>query len=379
MRIALDSTPLYGARTGIGVFCVELLDGLAGAPGVEPVAFAVTLRGHGRLDGFVPPGVHAASRPMAARPLRRMWTRLDWPPIEWWTGPVDVVHGTNYVVPPARRAAEVVTVHDLGPIRFPELGNADTRVYPTLVERAIRRGAWVHALSDFVACEIVEHFGADPERVMPVHLGFNGVGATGPGRDAAAGCALAGADRYVLALGTVEPRKNLPALVRAFDRLAGGDPDVRLVLAGPDGHGAADLARAVEAIGHRDRVVRLGWVTDDDRAALLRGATVFAYPSRYEGFGLPPLEAQSVGTAVVTTDAGALPEVAGDGACYVPASPGGDDRFVETLAEALAAVLQDDDRRRTLVEAGHRNAARFSWEQCVRGMIHLYERAADSR
>jgi alpha-1,3-rhamnosyl/mannosyltransferase len=179
---------------------------------------------------------------------------------------------------------------------------------------------------------------------------------------------MAGAERYVLALGTVEPRKDLPSLLAAFDAAAARLPDVRLVVAGPDGWGQPAFDDALARTVHRDRVVRVGWVEDPVRAALLSGAWAYAYPSLYEGFGFPPLEAMAVGVPVVATTAGALPEVLGDAARLVP--PGDTD----ALAEALVA-LDDDAERAALVERGRRRVGRFSWDACADGLTALYRRA----
>ncbi len=364
MRIAVDVTALYSARTGVGVFTAEVLARLARQADLDVTAYAVTWRGRGRLRSTVPAGIGTARGPMAARPLRRAWGRADHPPIEWWTGPVDVVHGPNFVVPPARRAARLVTVHDLTPLRFPELGTADTARYPALLRRAIATGAHVHTVSRFVAGEVVEHLGADPERV---HTVLNGVSADAvTGGDAARGRALAGAPRYVLFLGTVEPRKDLPVLVRAFDAVARAVPDVRLVVAGPPGWGAGAFDAALAAARHRDRVVCPGWVDERTRSDLLAGASVFAYPSRYEGFGLPPLEAMAAGVPVVTTAAGALPEVVGDAAVLV--SPGDAD----ALAGALAQVLDDGAFAAEMAARGARHWPRYGWDRCTAGLVELY-------
>ncbi len=369
LRVALDATPLLGPRTGVGNFTAALLEHLADRADVAVSGYGVTWRGRRRLAAVLPAGVRACSRPMAARPLRWAWERHDGPPIEWWTGRLDVVHGTNFVVPPTSRGAAVVTVHDLTPLRFPELCDPASLAYPTLVRRALARGAWVHAVSRFVASEVVDLLGADPDRVVAVH---SGVPALRPA-DPADGHRLAGADRYVLALGTVEPRKDLPGLVQAFDTVAAARPELRLVLAGPDGWGSEALAQAVDVARHRDRVVRLGWVGVDQRAALLAGASVLAYPSRYEGFGFPPLEAMAIGVPVVATTAGALPEVVGDAATLVPV---GD---VDALAGALAALLDDPQLRATHVEAGHRRVAGYDWDRTAVAMVELYRRAAGDR
>lgn len=369
IRVALDATALLGPRAGVGVFTAGLLDRLGRRRDLEASAYALSWRGRHDLPGVLPPGVRAVRRPLAAGLLGPVWARVDRPTIEWWTGPLDVVHGLNFVVPPARSAAEVVTVHDLTTLRFPELASTTTRRFPDLVRRAVRRGAWVHTVSDFVADEVRSAFPIDADRVVTVANGVDPLPPAGPTTDAAAGRRRAGSDHYVLALGTVEPRKDLPALVAAFDGVAAGDTDVRLVIAGPDGWGADALAAAVAGARHRDRIVRLGWVADDERAALLRGATVFAYPSRYEGFGLPPLEAMAAGVPVLATTAGALPEVVGKAAELV--EPGDTD----ALVAALAGLLSSADRRDELVAAGRQRVARYSWDACAEGLVDLYQRA----
>jgi len=373
LTVGLDVTSLIGPRTGVGALTGSLVEGLSARSDVAVRAFAVTWRGRGALTHDLPPGVVLASRPMAARPLRSAWMRGDRPAIEGWTGPIDVVHGPNFVVPPARGAARVVTVHDLTAWRYPELVDRHSAAYPDLVARAVAAGAWVHAPSRFVAGELADILDLDPARVVAVANGAPDLGPERTGRDAATGRACAGAERYVLAVGTVEPRKDLPGLVAAFDRVAGEDPDVRLVLAGPDGWGVEALAEAVGQAHHQDRIVRLGWVDDDERAALLRGATVVAYPSVYEGFGLVPLEAMAAGVPVVSTRAGAIPEVVGDAAELVEV---GD---VDALAGALSRLLGDEGRRAELVAAGHLRRARFRWETTVDDIAALYRRAADAR
>lgn len=357
MRLAVDVTSLLDPTTGVTAVLRHHLDGLRQRTGAEVVAFAASWRGRQRLADVVPAGSvdRIVGRPMAAQPLRQLWLRTDHPVIELWTGAVDVVWGPNFVVPPTRRAARLATVHDLTCIRYPELCTPDVLQYPTLLRRAVAGGAHFHVVSRFVGDEVVELLGAPPERVHVVPNGID-LEAVRTG-DAAAGRRLAGGDRYVLSLGTIEPRKDHPLLVRAFDAVAADDDDLRLVLAGADGWGTAALDEALVAspAANAGRVVRLGFVSDAERADLLAGAAALAYPSVYEGFGLPPLEAMAAGTPVVATAAGALPEVLGDAAILVP--PGD----VDALAAALARVIGDDAERAILVERGHRQAASWSW------------------
>jgi glycosyltransferase involved in cell wall biosynthesis len=175
---------------------------------------------------------------------------------------------------------------------------------------------------------------------------------------------------YLLGLGTVEPRKDLPTLVRAFAGLAGELPH-RLVLAGLAGWGQGTLAAAVASSGVADRILLTGYLPEADKAALLTGADVFAYPSRYEGFGLPVLEAMACGTPVVTTTGGSLPEVAGDAALLV--EPGDPD----ALAAALAKLAADPAARSAAAARGRTRAAAFTWDRCAAETTAAYHRALE--
>jgi glycosyltransferase involved in cell wall biosynthesis len=288
---------------------------------------------------------------------------VPWPRVETWTGPVDVVDALNYVAPPSR-APVTVMVHDLTFVRFPELCTADTLRYDGLLRSALARGAVVHTPSNAIAAEVREHYRLAEDRVVAIHSGIPEV----TGGDAARGAQLAGASRYVLALGTIEPRKNLPVLVDAFDRVADDDAEVVLVVAGPDGWDRDRFEAALGCARHADRVRRTGWVGGRDRADLLAGATVFAYPSIYEGFGFPPLEAMSAGVPVLAATAGALPEVLGDAAAFVDPSD------VDGIASALARLLADDDERARLVGLGHEQVGRYSWDRTADELVALYRR-----
>lgn len=246
MRVAVDSTSLLNQPTGVGAFTRALLAGLAEVERVDVLAFALSWRGRGRLASAVPAGIEVSSRPLPARPLRAAWLRSDLPRLDHLIGPHDIVHGTNYVVPPSS-ARQVVSVHDLTPVLFPEMCTDDVLQFPALVRRAIDRGAWVQTESNHVRDEVIEHFAVPAERVRVVPHALEEVIAG----DANRGQRIAGAARYVLALGTVEPRKGLPLLVRAFDALAAEDPDLHLVHAGPSGMAQEAFDGAIASAAHQ--------------------------------------------------------------------------------------------------------------------------------
>ena len=259
-----------------------------------------------------------------------------------------------------------MSVYDLTAVRYPQLCAPASLRYPDLVRRAVQRGAWVHTLAHAIADEIVDLLGVPRERVRVVPSGLD----ASPEGDASVGRAIAGAERYVLALGTVEPRKGLPDLVRAFDRLAATRPDLHLVVVGPDGWGTDAFGAASSMARHGDRIRRLPWVDVAARSDLLAGATVLAVPSVYEGFGYPPLEAMAAGTPVVATAVGSLPEVLGDAAALVPPAD------LDALTDAIAHVVDDPGFAADLAAQGPPHAATFTWEASADGLAELYADAS---
>ena len=372
MRVALDATALLGTRTGIGRFTAEVVHRLP-REGVAVIAYAASLRGASSLPDLLPASVDVVRRPMTARPLREMWRRTGHPIIERWTGPIDVVYGPNFVVPPSR-AAEVVTIHDLTCVHHPEMCTRDTLQLPALIERAVARGAWIHTVSRFVADEVIAQFDVPASRVRAIPNGSPDPVPEPLRLDRASrGRGLIGSDRYLLALGTLEPRKDIPGLIAAFDLVAADDPQVHLVVAGPDGWGADAVSNAIVDSAFRSRIHRLGWVSTADRDALLAGAAAFIYPSVYEGFGLPPLEAMSAGTPVIATEVGALPEVLADAALWV--APGS----AQALAGAITTLLADSARAERLRRAGDARVAHHDWHTTVDALCSLLHEAAESR
>jgi len=373
VRLAVDATSLIGHRTGVGTVTRSYLQRLS-RPGVDVSAFAVSRRGAEPMLDALPDNVSAHRRPMVARPLRMLWQRGPWPPIEWWTGDIDLVWGPNAVVPPAKNAARVVMVHDLTAVHFPEMCTADVRKVPALLRREILDGAWINTPSQAVADDVISTLDVDPTRVRAIHLGGPPLVDTETSEERAIrGRRFAGVDQYLLSLGTLEPRKDIPSLVKAFDVIAPLRPDLHLLIAGPDGWGAEAVTEVITASPNRGRIRRTGWLSDDQRDDLLAGARTFVYPSLLEGFGIPPLEAMAAGVPVVATRTGSLPEILGDAAQW--AEPGD----VDTLVTAIEATLDDPNVIDSLIHAGFERLTHFSWDRSTDELVALFELACATR
>jgi glycosyltransferase involved in cell wall biosynthesis len=282
------------------------------------------------------------------------------------------VHATNFIVPPTRRPS-VVTVHDCSFEHHPETVDPVVRRFGPLLRRAVARGVTVHVTTEYVAGEVEDIYGPglrDAGRVEVVPFGVPALGVPAPASRELA--ALADAGPYVLALGTLEPRKNLATLVRAFGLIGRNHPEVRLVLAGRDGPARPEIDIAASALPPEvgARVVFAGEVDDGARRSLLERARLLAYPSVYEGFGFPMLEAMTLGVPVLAARAGALPEVAGDAAELA------DPADVDALAVGLDRLLGDDARRRDLIARGHVRVRSFSWDESAQRLSALYRRLA---
>ena len=322
MRVALDATPLLGTPTGIARCVAGLIEGL----GALPDRPEVILAGFSRSGGEpVHPGATWSPRRVPARALQALWARVPFPPVEWLSGRCEVFHGTNYVLPPSRRAVGVVSLYDLTYLRYPGMITDAVARYRVLVPQSLRRAQAVITPCRTVAEEVIEEYHLDPALVQIARPGVDPAWATAVPATASWLQAHGLPTSYVLAVGTLEPRKNLRTLVAAH-RLLGPDAPP-LVLVGSPGWGEQ------LALTPADRVHLTGWLSDAELRSLVAGAAVLAFPSLYEGYGLPPLEALACGTPVVCSDLPVLREVLGAHAVFAPAED------VEAFADALARVL----------------------------------------
>jgi glycosyltransferase involved in cell wall biosynthesis len=371
--VAIDVTPLLGARSGIGAAVAEIvvaLRALEAGPDLIPYTLSTRARLH---RDAVPTNTRFV--PIPARILLASWVRADAPRIDRWLRPAHVVHATNYLAPPSRLPT-IVSIYDCSFVRYPELCTPQVRAFEPAIRRAVARGATVHTGSEFVAGEIEEIFGPGLRaagRLVVIPLGIPALGDGAQMPDAVA--AALGDAPFVIAIGTLEPRKNFAHLVGAFGALAARHPALRLVIAGHDGPARPEIEAAIARlpVGARDRVVVAGSVSDAGRRALLENATLLAYPSIYEGFGFPVLEAMTAGVPVVAARAGSIPEVAGDAALlFEPTNE-------QDLADKMNRVMTDDATQSELIARGRDRVHAFSWDHTARALASCYRRVAEQQ
>jgi glycosyltransferase involved in cell wall biosynthesis len=361
--------------TGVGYAALHLVRALARiehAPELRLFASGTT-RPQGALLELAGQCSSLAAVRFPTRLKIPLWTRLGWPPLERFTGPVDIAHGLFHLLPPSRQALRVVTVYDLAALRFDNLHKPGSRaLHRKLLHHAVRRADALIAASANTRRDLMELPGARPERLHVVPCGVDLAEFTGAFPQEA----LNGARRkfgidgpYLLYLGTLEPRKNLVRLVEAYARVRERMPDApRLVLAGGKGWLCDDVFETIGRLRLERHVVHTGYVTREEAVALLRGALGFVYPSRYEGFGLPVLEAMAARTPVLTSEVSSLPEVIGDGGVMV------DPESVDSIAAGMVRLITDETGNRDRVARAFTRATRMTWDDSARALLGLYRR-----
>jgi glycosyltransferase involved in cell wall biosynthesis len=373
VRVALNAQLLSSKSSyrsaGISRAIQHLLAELPAIPGDEEyLAFAPESPENRRLLSAPRLRRRLTRLPMDRPAVRIAWEQLVLP-IELPRARVDLLHALGFVSPIGWRGPTVVTVYDLSFLRFPEVFNRANRLYlGTATPPSLRRADRVITISESARQDVIELCNVPPERVTPILLAADDrFRPAGQDEVRAFRARHNVPERFVLYLGTLEPRKNVETLVRAYAMLrARGSDDHKLVLAGPRGWQYEPIFDLVTTLGLSEQVIFPGFVPADEQALWYSSATVFAFPSRYEGFGLPLLEAMACGAPVVSSSASSLPEVVGDAGLLV------DPMDVAGLSEALQALLEDEDRRRALAEAGRARASQFSWRRMASETVQVY-------
>ena len=306
---------------------------------------------------------------------RGLWNRLRMErTIQKVLADYDVVHYPASIGPLDGGPNVVITIHDCIFLRHPEWFRWErAQYYRWAGQRSARRSARIIADSEATARDVRECMGIARDRIDVIPLGVDTAFAPAtPEASAAARVQYGLPDRHFLYVGTLEPRKNLARLVRAWDSVA-ADLPVDLVIAGRDGWKTAEIHAAIQSAKHRDRIHLPGFIAQDDLPAVLSGARAFVWPSLYEGFGLPVLEAMACGTPVLTSNTSSLPEVVGDAALLVDPEDG------TAIAAGLRALSQDDALHARYTAAGPQRATEFKWQRCAEQTLGVYKVLAQYR
>ena len=371
MRIAFDGTTLRPGRTGVGYYSEHLLHHMATECGGDDEVVVLSNR---PLDTVspLPPGVRVSAS--ASRLPRMVWLQTLAPRMLKRLG-ADVVHFTNGMVPLASAVPTVVTIHDMSLTLYPRY-HPPRRVLLNrpLVDLAARRADAIITVSESAKRDIVNVYGLDPQRVHVVHEAA--APSFRPVRDeqllAQVRERYGLAERFILYVGTIEPRKNLPKLIEGFaKRRRSGDLPHQLVCAGPYGWLSRDIDDLIQGLQVQDAIRFTGYVPFDDLAALYTMAEMFVFPSLYEGFGLPVVEAMACGTPVITGQVAALVEIGGGSVEHV------DSLDAESLGLAMVALARNPERRKELSRLGQQRARTFSWQRAAQETLNVYRLAAE--
>ena len=376
VRVLIDYRPALRERTGVGEFVHQLVSALATtsdtddseADPIEVTVFSSSWKDRlpDRAATGLPSHVSTIDRRIPVRLLNLAWHRAGWPPIESFAGHhFDVVHSPHPLLIPTRAAAQVVTIHDLDFLDHPERADAEVRRdYPALARRHAHRAAHIVVPSRYTAAQVERRLQIPPEAIS---LCWNGAPAWTPR-------AAAPSRGHLLFVGTLAPRKNVGVLLEAYALLAARHPEApELVLAGSPGEQAAEWLAAIERPPLAGHVRCTGYLDTPALKEAYAGACALVLPSLDEGFGLPALEAMTVGVPVVAANRGALPEVVGDAGLLVdPTDPG-------ALADAIERLVGDTELRSTCVERGFARAQAYSWQASARAVRGAYRKAVAAR
>jgi len=384
MHVAIDYTAAVRQGAGIGRYTRNLIRALADLDtGNQYTLFVAGGWGQGDGLGSWRSNFRVRTVPLTDRLMHILWQRLRVPvPIQAITGGIDLFHSPDFVLPPVGQTPAILTVHDLSFLRVPEHFVPGFRDYlEGAVSRGVGRARHILADSKSTRRDLIELMGVSPDKVTVVYPGVEARFSRVDDADTLARVRerYELPERFILGLSTLQPRKNFDGLINAFRQLLAdacdteGVPELHLVICGGLGWMYEATAGMVNRYGLHARVHFPGFVLDEDLPALYSLAAVFAFPSWYEGFGLPVLEAMACGTPVVAADNSSLPEVVGEGGLMVDA---GDQH---ELAGALSLALRDRDLRAALVSAGRAHAARFTWPEAALDLLEIYKRFAEDQ
>ncbi len=376
LKIAIDVTPILPKPSGIGLYVANLIEALGELrsqesfdlnliyqPGLKNwlrgnLSFPEYLRGYSNLRSF--------PIPVRLSNLFIQFPELFLPQIEQSFGAPDIVHGTNYTVFPFRHSQKVMTIYDLTFIRYPDYANSTVKAYAERVHRCLRWTDLVLTISESSKQDIVKFLGVKPEKVVVTPLASRYSSDTMIGSKKSVEYDFS--KPYILFVSTIEPRKNIINLIAAFDELKQKYRlDHQLVLIGQKGWLYQEIFERIARSPFQKSIHHLSYLPDRSVALFYSKAEVFVYPSYYEGFGLPVLEAMTLGAPVVAANTSSLPEVAGNAAILINPDE------VTEIAEAILQVVSDAQLRDRLIQKGKERSLQYSWQKTAKSTLNAYK------
>ncbi len=370
MRICVDIQSAVSQRAGVGRYTRNLVEHLAPLMSPPDDLNLFYFDFHRRGLDFACPGAHQKPvRWIPGKYAQQAWKRLQWPPFDWFSGKADLYHFPNFTIPPLTQGKKIVTIHDMSFLRYPEFSEKKNLDYlSAFIHDTVRRADAILTVSEFSKKETSELLGLDPALIFATPLGITQGCARPTDAQITQTRHHLKLDRpYLLSVGTLEPRKNIPFLIEVFDQMKEFDGD--LVIAGMKGWKVEPILQSMKNATRRDRIRYLEFVPDGELFALYAGAELFVTTSFYEGFGLPPLEAMACGTPVVSSVGGSLPEMlTGPAAVLIPGFE------AEVWATTMLSLLNNPARRQKLAQNAPAHAARFSWADTARKTLAVYRK-----
>jgi len=374
MRIGIDARSVLKQRTGVGNYTYNLIQQLSQ---LDHQNQYVLFYSHYRdMKVAIPeiqnPNFQSKFYRFPSRVLNLLWSTVGWPKVDWIVGKVDVYHSPNYTLNALGRGKSLMTIHDLSFLACRQYSLSSAKWhYAYRIKDFARRVDAIIADSNSTKSEVIKYLKVPEKKVRVIYLGYNrAFRPLPPGektKKVMEKYRIKG--DFILYVGTLEPRKNLKGLIQAYHRSKAKD-DFLLVLAGGKGWKYEHIFHLVDELRLKDRIVFCGYVPDSDLPELYNRASLFVYPSFYEGFGFPPLEAMACGTPVIVSHTTSLPEVVGDAGIYVNPFDSGQ------ISSSMDAVLADTELLQNLRQRGLKRAGLFSWERAAKETLRLYQQLA---
>jgi glycosyltransferase involved in cell wall biosynthesis len=377
MRIGIDASPILKERAGVGNYTYQLIKCLSRLDRVNQYVlfYCHHQNVRDRIMKLENPNFESRTIRFPIKIMKMFWASIRRPKVDRWVGKVDLYHSTAFYLNPITNGKSVLTIFDVNflAMRKFTLWSGRWHFAPKMKDYT-KRCHHIITVSESSKREIIKYLNVPEEKISVIYGGYSDI--FKPKTDDR----LSGevkrkyniTGNYLLYVGTLEPRKNLKGLIQAYTQCQ-AKKDFLLVLAGGKGWKYEHIFRLVDKLQLQDQVIFTGYVEEADLPGLYQGASLFVYPSFYEGFGLPPLEAMACGLPVIVSNTTSLPEVVGDAGVYV------DPNDVEQIAFSIDTVLSDSELRRNLTQRGSERARLFSWEKTAKATLQLYEQVVEGR